>query len=349
MEKVKVNNKYTQAIEEYLEKTPQGATFGKIGRELKIPDSTLDRALKLLLKEGSIVKNRAYYPAGANLAIPTFRQLMDIMKDAAKTLRAGQAGISPINEAKVRIALGELTGVPGHPSPYPYHALPDDSDILTLENVLEAMADGKLAGLETFTESLSQFIAGALRFRIEHDKSIPPPLVANVRGIEHKLFNGRHVLSGMESGKIDSAWMFIYGLLCDMHDRQVGAVLDRILDYVDESRQENSKGEHLKDTSAENLDRIERAIRNDLWCGQLKEVMFRRQLEFFQSQLKNASRPALADFYGDLRGFAMEDSAPRYPRKPVDWPVPFLNRCLITNMNAIFWHNAVAIKITEAV
>ena len=74
----------------------------------------------------------------------------------------------------------------------------------------------------------------------------------------------------------------------------------------------------MKDPSAENLDKIRNAIRNGLWCRQLKELMFRRQFEFFQSQLGNASKPVLADFYGDLRRFAMEDSNP--PREPVDWP-----------------------------
>lgn len=40
----------------------------------------------------------------------------------------------------------------------------------------------------------------------------------------------------MKNGEIDHAWRIIYGVLCDMNDRQITDVIDRILDYVDESR-----------------------------------------------------------------------------------------------------------------
>jgi len=41
------------------------------------------------------------------------------------------------------------------------------------------------------------------------------------------------------------------------------------------------------------------------------EVLFNRQFELFQRQLRSVSIPLLADFYGDLRRYAITEHNPQ--------------------------------------
>lgn len=312
--KMKVASKYAQKIEEYLEKNPQGATFGEIGRELKIPDSTLDRALKLLLKEGKIVKNRAYYPAGANLAIPTFRMIMQGIEEETKFFSSGGKFR---DGKKLGILFDELFGTPGHPAPYRYEALPDDGEILTLQNLLSTMIEkspenGHITGL-------ARFVASCFRYRANNNMTIRPILITELRKIEKSLFEHDKIIALMEEYDKDkilnSAWFSVYTVLYGengLNDKGIADVLDSILNHVkgydSQDKSVSSRNNAEDKEPPEKLHNTKMAIRNVLWCRQLKNALYNKQLVLFKDQL-SSKKEQLMEFYGDLRRYAMEDSS----------------------------------------
>jgi DNA-binding HxlR family transcriptional regulator len=306
-----VKEKYSEAIFGYITKNPQGVRFNEVQNELKIASpSTVSRNLKYLVNEGRIVQiENGYYPAGADFALPTFRKIIEVITPAT---RVSEAGNKP--DPTVKIALEELIGMPGHPSPYQYSALPNDVDLLTLENILESIINGKISGMEGFITGLAQFISGSFRNRLDNDLEINTVLVGKIRTLEELLFEREGISESLSRGKIqDSAWYFIYTILCELKDKQISVILDRILTFSDKvgNGMKPANHEKVEDSSnismEEKLNNIKNKIRNDLWCKQLRDVLFSRQFELFQRQLSRSSNPLLADFYGDLRQYAIGD------------------------------------------
>jgi DNA-binding Lrp family transcriptional regulator len=315
--KTVVTRKYSEAISTFITKKPQGVHFKDVQEELTIVSpSTVSRNLKFLLGEGRIVKiGKKYYPSGADFAVPTFRQIIDVI---VKAVRTADTDKEKEPHPAVRIALAELMGTPGHPSPYEYFALPDERDILTLEYLLEYIISGKITGMESFTPGLSQFLLACFRFRARNGMEINKPLLVETRRIEKTLFEYEGIegsLSEPAQPSDDdfrrSAWYFIYTLLCETKDRQISDITDRILKFSeDESNKMKLENTEKRDNTArleEELNSIKHKIRNVLWCDQLREVLFNRQFELFQKQLLSVSRPLLADFYGDLRQYAIAE------------------------------------------
>jgi hypothetical protein len=321
--KIVAKRKYAEAISAYITKKPQGIGFVDMMEELKIASpSTLTRNLKILLDEGRIIKiGNLYYPSGADFAVPTFRKIIEVIKKAAMMADAGR-GKEPSPAAM--IALGELLGTAGHPPPYKYAALPDEHDILTLEKLLVHIISGRIAGMESYMPLLSQFLTACFRFRAQNGMGVSRPLLSEARRIEELLFEHEGIgvsLSNPTRTTDDedefkrSAWYFIYTLLCEAKDMQISAILDRIL-KIPEDESGRMKRENTKKTDGtagleKELQSIRHKIRNILWCDQLREVIFNRQFEFFQKQIGSASMPLLADFYGDLRRFAIEEHNPQ--------------------------------------
>jgi len=313
--------KYAEAISAFIISKPQGIGFVDMMEELTIASpSTLTRNLKILLGEGRIIKiGNLYYPSGADFAVPTFRKIIEIIRKAVTMADAGR-GKEP--DPAAMIALGELLGTAGHPPPYKYEALPDEHDILTLEKLLVHIISGRITGMESYVPWLSQFLMACFRFRAQNGMGVGRPLLSEARRIEEMLFehegivvslsNPTHTTDG-EFGK--SAWYFIYTLLCEAKDMQISAILDRIL-KIPEDESGRMKRENTKKTDGtagleKELQSIRHKIRNILWCDQLREVIFNRQFEFFQKQIGSASMPLLADFYGDMRRYAIEDRNPQ--------------------------------------
>jgi len=314
--KTVVKRKYAEAISAFITSKPQGIGFVDMMEELTIASpSTLTRNLKILLDEGRIVRiGNLYYPSGADFAVPTFRKIMDVIMKAVRMADTVK-GREP--DPAAMIALGELMGTAGHPPPYKYTALLDDHDILTLEKLLVHIISGRIAGMESYVPWLSQFLMGGFRFRTQNGMGIGKPLLSEARRIEEMLFASEEIGGSLSrSAKIlDSAWYFIYAYLCEAKDMQISAILDRILEYTDEKIKSAHHGNTGKkdnpDTLGEEVENIRLKIRNALWCDQLMEVLFNRQFELFQRQLRSVSIPMLADFYGDLRRYAIEDRNPQ--------------------------------------
>jgi len=264
---------------------------------------------KCAYEVADIVKiGKKYYPSGADFAVPTFRKIMDVIETAVRTADTDK-GKEP--DPASMIALAELTGKPGHPPPYVYSALPEDRDILALECLLEYIISGKIAGMESFKPLLSQFLLACFRFRAQNGKGIGKPLLAEVRRIEEMLFKSKEIRGSLSKPVIpsDSAWYLIYASLCETKDKQISAILDRILEFTEEKIKNAYRGNTGKkdnpNTLGEELDSIKHKIQNVLWCDQLMEVLFNRQFELFQRQLRSVSIPLLADFYGYLRWYAI--------------------------------------------
>jgi len=311
LKKTVAKRKYAEAFLVFITGKPQGIGFVDMMEELKIASpSTLTRNLKILLDEDRIVKiGKKYYPSGADFAVPTFRKIMDVIEKAVRTADTDK-GKEP--DPAAMIALAELTGKPGNPPPYVYSALPEDRDILALERLLEYIISGKIAGMESFKPLLSQFLLACFRFRAQNGMGINKSLLAKARRIEEMLFESEEIggsLSSKLANLFDSAWYFIYAFLCETKDKQISAILDRILEFTEEKIKSAYRGNTEKkdnpNTLGEELDSIKHKIQNVLWCDQLMEVLFNRQFELFQRQLRSVSIPLLADFYGDLRWYAI--------------------------------------------
>ena len=315
MKGTKGSRKNAKVILEYINNNQKGVTFSEMKQDLKIVDSTLDRNLKLLLDEGRIVKNRAYYPVGANFAIPTFRMIMQGIEEEFKFFESkGEFK----NEKKVGVLFDELFGAPGHPAPYNYAALPEDNDILTLEKLLDSLLDKNPES--RYITGLSHFIASCFRYRSK-DKKPKNVLINELSELEESLFKHDKITMLMEDGDQDkifnSGWFSIYSVLYGKNGldaKRIDDVLDRILKPVNSG---GSQGKPVsnKDTvedkeTQEKLYNIKMAIRNVLWCEQLKNALYRKQFELFDKQFKSDNEQ-LIEFYGDLRRFAMEDTVPK--------------------------------------
>lgn len=290
--KTKATNKYSGVIIEYINANPQGVRFSEVRGDRKIPDSTLARALTMLAVSGEIVKaGNKYYPVGANFAIPTFSAIMHVLDEETKSIERENNHAA---SARIEVALNELLGVPGHPSPYPYSSLPDNKDVLIMEELLEEIIDKKVQNLNEYLPGLARFVHACFISMVSAKKEYSRALSAKLRSIEKKLFDSGEILSGLDKSQLSNeAWHEIYLTLCDLNDRQISAILDRIV-------------EHAENANDEALGKIKIVIRNKLWCPRLKDLICSRQFEFFNSQLQRSSQPALAAFYGDIRRYAME-------------------------------------------
>jgi DNA-binding HxlR family transcriptional regulator len=294
--KTKVRNKYSRVLIEYINANPQGVHFSEVQEKTKIPDSTLARTLTVLAGSGEIVKaGKKYYPVGANFAIPTFSAIMHALGEETKSIEKEKNHAA---SARVKIALNELLGVPGHPSPYLYFSLPDNKDILIMEEFLEAIIDRKVQNLNDYLPDLARFVHACFTFRVNAKMEIPRALSAKMRDVEKQLFENDEILSMLDRGEIgNDAWLEIYLTLCDLNDRQIADILNRIV-------------EHAENADDEALGKIKIVMRNNLWCPCLKDLLYNRQFEFFNRQLEKSSKPALAAFYSDIRKYAIKSGTP---------------------------------------
>ncbi len=291
----KVKPKYTKVLLKYVNEHPEGLRFKDMREALKIPDSTLSRNIDILTKEGSIVKvGNLYLPSGSDITLQTFRMAMSVIEEVVRQEYHEKNEKKHDENEKLKIALNEIVGKSGHPSPYQYYTLPSDDDLLTLIRLLKYTVSGSISGGE-FEVSLSSFIARALRYRTEKGMNIKEPLVRIIREVEGNLFNERKILGSMErDDDIDSTWLNVYESLCLLEDKWIPVVLKRILD-------------HAVNLDLEKLNKIKLAIRNKLWCHKLMDTLYNMQFELFQRQLKNSSNPDVSQFYGDLRRIAIDE------------------------------------------
>jgi len=164
----------------------------------------------------------------------------------------------------------------------------------------------------------SPFLLACFRFRAQNGTGIDKSLLAKARRIEEMLFESEEIggsLSSKLANLFDSAWYFIYASLCETKDKQISAILDRILEFTEEKIKSayhgNTRKKDNPNTLGEELESIRLKIRDVLWCDQLMEVLFNRQFELFQRQLRSVSIPLLAYFYGDLRWCAITKHHPQ--------------------------------------
>ena len=303
--------RHIDSIIKYVNKYPQGVTFTELRDSERIPDSTLSRSLKFGIAHGHIIRhNGKYFPASGNFALPIFRMAMEVIHDGNK--KSEITGKPQYDNEKLNVVLGEVVGIPGHPSSYVYHKLATDTDILDLEKILLTIIKGELKEFNKFTWSLANFIRACVSYAAERSLELRKEIVRILREIEALLFDEEDVLSKIEKREVDKAsWYVIYLTLCNLEDNQISLVLDRLIEYAEhigndkEKMQKRGKSEEDSsretDESQDDFQKIIQVIRNELWQDTLIDILYRRNLEFFNKQLKYAAKPDLSGFFRELR------------------------------------------------
>lgn len=310
--------KHIEAILDYLNSHPHGSTFTELSDGVRIPDSTLSRSLRYGTFHGSVVRlNKRYYPSNGDFSMPTFTSAMEVIHDTAKKMEFYNK-MKPATE-ELKVVLAEILGVPGHPSPYHYYNLVGETDMLDLEKILLAAIRGDLGNLGQFTQSLANFIRASLLTATERNQKLNKEIVRILREIDKELFIEEQIFSKIDNGGIDkTSWIQIYDALCILKDNQVSLVLDRLIEEAEKIRangkqlQKASKSakelvNDINDTQ-EHLQNLIKVIQNDLRKPTLVSILYHRQIELFNKQIKYASFPNLSTFFSDLRRFAIGET-----------------------------------------
>jgi len=99
---------------------------------------------------------------------------------------------------------------------------------------------------------------------------------------------------------------FVYSVLCKSGtDTPVSDILNRFIEHA----KEPSRAGQKKDSGivpSEAFNNIAETIRNDLWTGVLANMLYHRQIEFFNEQLKYAENHAMSGFFASLRSYDIE-------------------------------------------
>ncbi len=224
---------------------PNGIRFLELQNAFELSPSVLSRNLKILELELRVFKEgNLYRPSDADISKSFLVRIIEVVDHYLSSREGRQAGKDG-DEKKLKIALIELLPVSGHPANYDYEKLIEDSQALSLLNLLEYFADdGKEFGSE-FREPLSQFIENFVRFRIGNGKTrLNRPLESSLEHVEEDIF--RNAVSG--ENKIDllqrSGWLSVYRSLIAVKSKRIWEVFARLI-LSGECEQASKKREDL--------------------------------------------------------------------------------------------------------
>lgn len=291
-------------ILEIVNQNPGGISFTQLKEELKksnpkVSDSTIDRALKRMIRDIQIVKfDFKYYPKEGNFVLPVFDV---IMKEIENFLNIKADKLQEIT--KLRVVLSELVGSRGYPAPYSYSEVAHPTDILYIIRLSQEIIE-KYQDLSNFKMGLALFIHSHISKQLgtnNQSKNLPREIVRELEVLEKSMFED--VSEKMISTEsiptiLNEPWYYIYRTLSVLGSRRINEIFDTLL-------------EKLKKVEANKLDKaIETAtslINNVLWNENFCKMLYYRQAELFANQLKEyPNRPELSLFFQQLRAQSIQ-------------------------------------------